>query len=1057
MKFVDTAIRRPVSVIVGVLLIALFGLISLFRIPVQLIPDVDRPVVTVDTIWPGASPEEMEREIVQRQEEQLKAVEGLDKMTSQSFDSRGQVFLEFRVGLDPDALMLKVSNKLGQVRGYPADADRPVLASGAGGNTSAITWLILEPLPGNEDVSIETYLDFSEDVIKAGIERVPGVAQSNVYGGFERELQVIVDPAAMAAHAVTVSQMGAAITAENVNISGGSFDEGKRRYIVRTVGKYTTPEQVEAVVIRDGPGGRVRVGDVARVRLGYKDATVTVRQRGRPAIAINATRETGANVLEVMDGIRATVKDLNDGLLRREGLHLQQVYDETDYIISSIDLVRSNIFIGGALATLVLLIFLRSASSVLIIITSIPISIVGTFLVMSLVGRNINVISLAGMAFAVGMVVDNAIVALENIYRHRQMGKDRLRASFDGAREVWGAMLASTLTTIAIFLPIVFIEDEAGQLFRDIAIAVSSSVGLSLVVALTVIPMMSARLMRNRLQPKGDEADRASNLLDRFGGGVSRFISNSVYRISGSTALRVGVVVILIGTSVLSAWSLLPKAEYLPTGNRNLIFSLLLPPPGYSLDELIEVGQQIEDVLRPRWEAVPGSPEAATLEGPTVRNMFYVAFGRSAFMGSSAGDPLRVKELIPIIQQPLFGVPGMIAIVRQSGLFQGFGGGRAIDLEISGPDMGQLLALGGRIFGQVMQIMPEAQARPIPGLDLGNPEVRIVPDRVRAAGVGLTAREIGVNVNALMDGALIDFYQYEGEEIDISLKGEDDWFRTQDIGQLPMYTSTGHTVPLHSVADVVVTSGPVQINHIERSRAITIQIVPPETTALETALETIQTKIIEPLRASGELAPPYDLHLSGTADDLAKTQVALQWNFLLALLITYLLMASLYESFLYPFVIMLSVPPAAAGGVLGLAAVNLLIGYQALDILTMLGFVILIGVVVNAAILIVHQTLNVMRDEAGIEPREAIRRAVESRVRPIFMSTITSALGMLPLVVLPGAGSELYRGLGSVVIGGLLVSTVFTLFLVPTFLSLAMDIRAWTASRIGAGSGSANV
>ncbi|MFP6589095.1 MAG: efflux RND transporter permease subunit [Candidatus Latescibacterota bacterium] len=1057
MKLVDTAIRRPVSVIVGVLLIALFGLISLFRIPVQLIPDVDRPIVTVDTIWPGASPEEMEREIVQRQEEQLKAVEGLEKMTSQSFDSRGQVFLEFRVGLDPDALMLKVSNKLGQVRGYPADADRPVLASGAGGNTSAITWLILEPLPGNEDVSIETYLDLSEDVIKAGIERVPGVAQSNVYGGFERELQVIVDPAAMAAHAVTVSQMGAAITAENVNISGGSFDEGKRRYIVRTVGKYTTPEQVEAVVIRDGPGGRVRVGDVARVRLGYKDATVTVRQRGRPAIAINATRETGANVLEVMDGIRATVKDLNDGLLRREGLHLQQVYDETDYIISSIDLVRSNIFIGGALATFVLLIFLRSASSVLIIITSIPISIVGTFLVMSLVGRNINVISLAGMAFAVGMVVDNAIVALENIYRHRQMGKDRLRASFDGAREVWGAMLASTLTTIAIFLPIVFIEDEAGQLFRDIAIAVSSSVGLSLVVALTVIPMMSARLMRNRLQPKGDEADRASNLLDRFGGGVSRFISNSVYHISGSTALRVVVVVILIGTSVLSAWSLLPKAEYLPTGNRNLIFSLLLPPPGYSLDELIEVGQQIEDVLRPRWEAVPGSPEAAALEGPTVRNMFYVAFGRSAFMGSSAGDPLRVKELIPIIQQPLFGVPGMIAIVRQSGLFQGFGGGRAIDLEISGPDMGQLLALGGRIFGQVMQIMPEAQARPIPGLDLGNPEVRIVPDRVRAAGVGLTAREIGVNVNALMDGALIDFYQYEGEEIDMSLKGEDDWFRTQDIGQLPMYTSTGHTVPLHSVADVVVTSGPVQINHIERSRAITIQIVPPETTALETALETLQTKIIEPLRASGELAPPYDLHLSGTADDLAKTQVALQWNFLLALLITYLLMASLYESFLYPFVIMLSVPPAAAGGILGLAAVNLLIGYQALDILTMLGFVILIGVVVNAAILIVHQTLNVMRDEAGIEPREAIRRAVESRVRPIFMSTITSALGMLPLVVLPGAGSELYRGLGSVVIGGLLVSTVFTLFLVPTFLSLAMDIRAWTASRIGAGSGSANV
>lgn len=1045
MRLVDTSIRRPVTVIVGVLLVALFGFISLFRIPIQLTPDVDRPVVTVSTFWPGASPEEVEQEIIQRQEEQLKSVEGLEKMTSESFDSRGSLVLEFSVGQDPDALLLKVSNRLDQVSGYPVDSEKPVLTSGSGGNTNAITWLILEPLPGNEDIDIETYRDFAEDLIETNLERVPGVAQSNVYGGFEREVQVIVDPEALAAHGISVSQMTAAITAENVNISGGSFDEGKRRYIVRTVGKYTSPEQIEEVVIRDGPGFRVRVADVAHARLGYKRATATVRTRGKPAIAVNATRETGANVLEVMEGIRETVEELKAGPLARAGLTLNQVYDETDYIISSIDLVRNNIFVGGALAMVVLLVFLRSASSVLIIVTSIPISVVGTFLVMSLLGRNINVISLAGMAFAVGMVVDNAIVALENIYRHRQMGKERLQAAYDGATEVWGAMLASTLTTIAIFLPIVFIEDEAGQLFRDIAIAVSAAVGLSLIVALTVIPMMSARLMSNRSADTGQPAQ--DNALTRFGDSVTRLISNSVYRISGSTAMRVGVVVLMIGASVLAAWSLLPKAEYLPTGNRNLIFSILLPPPGYSLDELIDVGQQIEDVLRPRWEAKPGSPEAELIEGPLVPHMFYVAFGRSAFMGARAHDPSEVKALIPIIQQPLFAVPGMIAIVRQSGLFQGIGGGRAIDLEVTGPDLSRLIALGGRIFGQVQQVVPGAQARPIPSLNLGNPEVRVVPDRIRAADVGLTARDIGIAVNTLMDGALIDGYQFEGEEIDISLRGEDDWFRTQDIEQLPIFTPSGATVPLHTVADIVVTSGPEQVNHIERSRALTIRIVPPETMPLETALENIEAKIVQPLRDSGEVAPPYDLRLSGTADDLAKTRQALQWNFLLALLITFLLMASLYESFLYPFVIMLSVPPATAGGILGLAAVNALIGYQPLDILTMLGFVILIGVVVNAAILIVHQTLNVMRDNVGIDGREAIRRAVESRIRPIFMSTITSAFGMLPLVVFPGAGSELYRGLGSVVIGGLLVSTVFTLFLVPTFLSLAMDAKAWVRDR----------
>ena len=1046
---IDSAIKRPVSVIVGILLIALFGIIALIRIPVQLTPDVDRPIVTVTTFWPGASPEEIEQEIIQRQEERLKSVEGLDKMTSESADSRGIVRLEFSVGQDPDALLLLVSNKLDQVRGYPLDADKPVLSSGAGGNTGAITWLILNPLPERrDDIDIETYRDFAEDVIKAAVERVDGVSQSNVYGGFEREMQVIVDPAAMASHGVTVSQMMAAIRTENANISAGSFDEGKRRYIVRTVGQYQSAEDVERVVVRaDANGSHLRVGDLARAELGFKKAAATVRYRGRTAIAINAARETGANVLTVMEGIRAVVDELNEGALFREGLYLKQVYDETNYIYSAISLVRNNIFVGGALATLVLLLFLRSFASVLIIVTAIPISVVGTFLVMSMAGRNINVISLAGMAFAVGMVVDNAIVALENIFRHRQMGKPRVQAALDGAIEVWGALLASTLTTIAIFLPIVFIEDEAGQLFRDIAIAVSSSVALSLVVAITVIPMMSARLGTVREKTDVSPGDDNPPLLERIGASLRTLIADSVYKISGSVGMRIGVVILLVGASLAAAWGLLPKAEYLPTGNRNLVFGILLPPPGYNLDELIEVGQQIEDALQPRWEAEPGSPEAAALDDLLIPHMFYVAFGRSAFMGARTDDPDRVKELIPLIQGPVFSVPGMIAIVRQSGLFSGFSGGRAIDIEIMGPDLERLIGLAGQVFGQVGEVVPGAQSRPIPSLDLGNPEVRVIPNRLHAAEVGLTAQEIGVTVNAMMDGALVDGFQYEGKEIDLTLRGDDDWFRTQEIGRLPLLTPSGRVVPLNSVADVVVTSGPEQINHIERFRAITIRVAPPEEMPLETALENIETQIVEPLRSSGQLRPPYDVVLSGTADDLRKTREALQWNFLLALVITYLLMASLFESFLYPVVILLSVPPAMAGGILGLAAVNALISLQPLDVLTMLGFVILVGVVVNAAILIVHQALNILESEPGLERREAIRRSVASRVRPIFMSTITSALGMLPLVLFPGAGSELYRGLGSVVIGGLVVSTVFTLFLVPTFLSLAMDGQAWLKQR----------
>jgi len=1040
MKLVDASIKRPVSVVVGVLFIALFGLISLYRIPVQLTPDVDRPVVNVSTFWPGASPEEVEQEIVQRQEEQLKSLEGLVKMTSESQDSRGNVVLEFNVGINPDAVLLKVSNRLNQVTGYPLDAERPVLSAGGNANTRAITWLILDTVPGAEEKDVELYRNVAEEWVETAIERVPGVSQSNVFGGYERELQVIIDPQAMAARQLTVSQIAAALARENANISAGSFDEGKRRYIVRTVGQYKTPSDLEHVVVRGGDGSRVRIGDIARVELGYARSGAAVRQKGKPAIAINATRETGANVLEVMQGIRETVDALNEGPLRREGLYLRQVYDETDYIESAIDLVRSNILVGGLLATTVLLLFLRSASSVTIIVTAIPISIVGTFLAMALLGRNINVISLAGMSFAIGMVVDNAIVALENIFRHRQMGKSRAQAAYDGAREVWGAMLASTLTTVAIFLPIVFVEDEAGQLFRDIAIAVSCSVVLSLIVAVSVIPSLANQILSRKRETQ-------AGVLERIGGRVRDAIASSVYKISGNTAMRLSVVVLLVGVSLSIAWTLLPKSEYLPTGNRNLVFGIVLPPPGYNLDELVGVGQVIEDVLRPRWEATPGSPEAKALDDALVENMFFVAFGRSAFMGASAADPAKVKDLIPVIQGPVFGgVPGTIAIVQQSSLFQG-GGSRAIDIEITGPDLGQLIRLGGRVFGQVRQVLPEAQARPIPGLDLGNPEVRIIPDRVKAANLGLSARDIGTAVNALMDGATVDGYQYLGEEIDLVLRGDEDWYRTQDIGSLPIYTPRGQLVPLSTVARIEVTTGPEQINHSERSRTISIQVIPPETLPLETALDNIQEQIVDPLIQSGALQSPYAIRLSGSADDLKKTREALQWNFLLALVITYLLMASLFESFLYPFVIMLSVPPALAGGILGLEVVNITLTYQPLDILTMLGFVILIGVVVNNAILIVHQTLNILNSDESTPTKDAIRDSVASRVRPIFMSVITSALGMLPLVIFPGAGSELYRGLGSVVIGGLLISTLFTLFLVPTFLSLAMDLNAWFRTR----------
>lgn len=862
-------------------------------------------------------------------------------------------------------------------------------------------------------------------------------------------MQVIVDPNALASRNVTIPEIITALDMENRNVSAGDLDEGKRRYVVRTVGQYRTPKDIENVIIRQVNGAPVYVRDVARIEFGHKKSEAVIYQKGKPAIVMNAIREVGANILTVMEEIKKEINALNRSLLPSRNLHLDQVYDETEYIYSAIDLVKQNIFIGGSLAILVLLLFLRSGTSTLIVATAIPISIIGTFVMMALLGRSINVISLAGMAFAVGMVVDSSIVVLENIYRHMQLGESRFVAAYKGTVEVWGAILASTLTTIAVFLPVIFVREEAGQLFRDIAVAVSCSVALSLIVSITVIPTLAARILRvpkALLLEEGKAGSISSfsiynlwglaSITRAFSRGIAAFFP-WIYR---SISLRCALVVVMTGLSLSMAWLLIPKTEYLPQGNQNFLFGFLLTPPGYNVEEFNRIAHEIEGDLAPYWNAELGDEKAASLQGPPIRTFFFVSWLQQAFMGLTSKAPERVRELLPVVYRSLARIPGLIAVVTQASLFERVGQGRSIDIEILGPDMTRLVTLGQEIFGQIMGALPGSQARPIPSLDLGSPEIQVIPDRVRMASLGVKTSELGIVVDALMDGTKASDYWHDGTEIDLTLMGKEEYARrSQDLKDLLIHTPRGETVTLGSLADILLVTGPSQINHIERKRSIVIRVSPPEEMALETALERIEGQIVQPIRDRGELGDSYEIRLAGTADKLSLTRKALQWNFLLALVITFLLMASLFESFLYPMVIMFSVPLAAAGGFLGLFAVNRLIAFQPLDVLTMLGFIILIGIVVNNAILIVHQALNHMRE--GMGPRDAIHQSIQKRVRPIFMSTTTSIFGMMPLVMFPGAGSELYRGLGSVVIGGLAVSTVFTLFLVPTLFSLVLDAK----------------
>ena len=506
MKLIAFCIRYPVSVIVGIILALLFGVISLTRIPLQMTPTIDRPEVSVETTYTGAAPQEVENEIVDRQEEKLTSIQNLREMVSTSYEGRGVVTLRFDWDVNKDVARLEVSEKLDLVQDIPPDVDRPVIRAISSDEETPIAWIVVHTARDINEVRLE-----AEDVIQPRLERVEGVGAVWLFGGQEREVHVVLDYAALTARGLTVRQVRDALLRENRNIKGGNIDEGKKRHVVRTVGQFTDLKQLENVIITSQNGHPVYVRDIAAVQFGYKERDRTIRLFGQPTMGFGVLRRTGANTIEVMQGVKRELAYLNS-IYAEKDIRLDQVYDETDYIYDALHLVTDNLYEASLLTILVLLFFLRSPSSLLVIGLSIPLSVITMFVVLSMLGRSLNIVMLAGIAFAVGNVVDNSIVVLENIFRHREMGKTRAQAALDGASEVWSAVLASTLSNMAVFLPIIFVKDEAGQLFRDIAISTSISTALSLIVALTVVPMMASRLLRVRSGGSGN--GRFARLLD---------------------------------------------------------------------------------------------------------------------------------------------------------------------------------------------------------------------------------------------------------------------------------------------------------------------------------------------------------------------------------------------------------------------------------------------------------------------------------------------------------------------------------------------------------------
>ncbi len=637
-------------------------------------------------------------------------------------------------------------------------------------------------------------------------------------------------------------------------------------------------------------------------------------------------------------------------------------------------------------------------------------------------------VSLAGISFAVGMLVDNSIVVLENIDRHRKLGKMAYQAALDGTKEVWGAVFASTATTVAVFLPVIFMQEEAGQLFRDIAIAITSSIILSLLVSISVIPTLINLFYRKAAKKKQNWMQRSV---------IGPLFISALMAVSGlcqkNIFSRLLTIVLFTSLSVGLIYMLKPPAEYLPQGNRNLILNILIPPPGYSVDKLKEMGRNIYE------EAKPYYAEEGKDGFPPIKQMFYVGADRFTLFGGISSYETRAAELIPLFSRIMNSIPGVFGVSIQAGIFeQGLGAGRTVEVNISGENIDSIAGAAMTLFGAISQKIQGAQVRPIPSLETSYPEILVIPNKEKLAANGLSEKDLGIYVDILMDGRKVDDYSPEGmKQVDLVLKGNDAEFDTPEaILEATIANAYGDLIKLGDVAKLKYSQSMPQINHLERKRTITLQVTPPADLPLQTAMEIINDELVVPLSSAGKLQD-VSISIGGNADKLVETGNALMWNLLLALMITYLLLAALFENFFYPFIILFTVPLAAAGGFVGLVAVNTFIKPQGFDVLAMLGFIILIGTVVNNAILIVHQSLNNVRYQ-NMEGMEAVSNAVRTRIRPIFMSATTSVLAMSPLVISTGAGSELYRGLGSILLGGLTMSTMFTLFVIPALLAFVI-------------------
>jgi len=1055
----ERLVRRGTLVAVVALIVCVLGVVAALRIPVQMIPDLEVRTITVRTVWPSATPQDIEQEILIEQEEYLRNLPSLVRITSTARSGRAEIELEFPFGIDVTETLIRVNNALSQVPSYPENVDQPRIYA-ASFSSNSFMYLRIAPLPGNpRQLDMDMMRDFVEDQVRVRMETVPGVSQVDVGGGAERQVRIHLDAAGLAERGLSVQDLREALTRRNRDVSGGEIESGKRRFLLRTIGRFDDVEDLERLVLARRGDGVIRLGQVASVQLDHSELRDESSVNGQPVISLSVRREQGSNVLAIKDALLAEVERINREILEPAGMRLELTADDVRYVRASIGNVWQNLALGALLATGVMYLFLRSARATAVGVVGIPICTIAAFLGLLLAGRTVNVISLAGVAFAIGMTLDNSIVVLESIELERRRGLDRLRSAVSGVQQVWPAVLASTLTTILVFVPIVFIEEEAGQLYSDIAIAVSASILVSMGVAITVIPTASARLRfegaTSRTDDGGAGSRRESPLRERILEGVGWLIA--------SPRRRLGCVLGIVAASGAMLYFLTPAAEYLPEGEEPKAFASLSAPPGYNLAAMAEIGEQVEAYFLPFVGDDPARFERGEAPVPALQYLNLRVDPQRLRIVTQPVDPDHVLPMMRAIEEHYAGYAGMRSFVtRGSIITSNDGGTRSVDVDVSGPRLEAVYAVARDIYDRSRSVLGNPRIRTDPGtLSLAQPLIEVRPDWDRAAELGLTAESLGLTVAALTDGAYVDEFFFADDKVDIFLySGSGGGTSVDELSSLLVYTPMGAAVPLGSIARVVETVDTSTVRRVNGRRTVTLNVIPPRDVPLETGVAIVRSDVIDALRSEGRIPGDVATDISGASDQLDATREALAGNYLVALVIVYLLLVAIFDHWGHPLLIMTTIPLGIASGMAGLWLMNFVGGLlplvggaevrQPFDMISMLGFLILMGTVVNNPILIVHRALSRVREEGAL-PEEAVREAVESRLRPIAMSTVTTVCGLAPLVFLPGEGTELYRGVGAIVLFGLVGTAFVALTFLPALSVMVLEgLRRLDARRAAA-------